>query len=160
MSFQSNAFQSNAFQMDAGVTPTPTAGGGKPGRAGRKRRLQVQIDAEVFEVASEVEAVALLTRAREMACTVAAEALAKAPRRLKLPPPKIRIVAPDYGDAWVQQLQAQIEATRAAIADVYRQAALDARTAQQAAVAQMQRALRIEQAAEADDEEALMALLL
>lgn len=120
---------------DAGAAPiavvTPQGGRGrKPLRVRRKH--YVEIDNQYFEVAGPHEAEAILAGLRERAQEAAKSAVRKAQRksRGKVAPapvaPRLALRDPDYADLWTQHLQAQIDATNAAIAETYRQVALSA----------------------------------
>jgi hypothetical protein len=108
--FQPNAFQTNAFQIAGGVTATelqvtigivqdddtvsinlnlPAVFTGAGGKARRRRPLLVEIDEEVFEVASMEEAVALLEQAREEARKQADLVIERARKATKRPPRKV-----------------------------------------------------------------------
>jgi hypothetical protein len=120
------------------VTPTPSTqqqSGGVPKRR-RERKYQVEIDGEVFNVASPEEAQELLHEAeevaREQAETVAERAanapkrqrrkrLADAARTLKVPEVRVEDAEIDEGAAAIQaQAQAFIERVNAMFADTMR----------------------------------------
>lgn len=120
---------------DAGAAPiavvTPQGGRGrKPLRVRRKH--YVEIDNQYFEVAGPHEAEAILAGLRELAQEAAKAAVRKAQRKgrgrdVSAPiAPRLKLRDPDYGDMWTQQLQAQIDATNAAIAATYQRVALSA----------------------------------
>ena len=130
------------------VTTAPTTGAGRhikgrgKGKRPLHRRILVEIDGETFEVSTEAEAIELMQAARDLARQAADKlaqaALAKAEasskpasreRALHIPVPVIKLAAPDSGDELAQFVQAQLDATRAAIADIY-DAALRAAQAQ------------------------------
>jgi hypothetical protein len=144
--FQRTGF---AFQQEAdGQQPYPKPAG-RPSK--RKRRLEVEIDGQVFEVESIQQAQALLDRAREIAQAKALEIVSPlVEQRLRDKPPEgkpIRVPAPKVytADAELQEI---VIRARHSIAKVYRQAALDAEIR-----------LRIQlQEIEDDDEDLLMLL--
>lgn len=114
----------------AAAVVSPGGRGHKPLRV--RRRHYVEIDGEYFEVAGPREAESILARLRAQAQEAAKTAVRKAQRKGKgktaAQPvaPRLALRDPDYGDMWTQQLQAQIDATNAAIAETYRQVALSA----------------------------------
>jgi hypothetical protein len=133
-----------------GLTPTVTGGvgtsavtpdvGGSGKRRRQRRRIEVEIDGEVFEVASEQEGHDLLMQARalaeEAAQAKAEKAIAKAQRKASpasqdrafaVAAPRIEFSAPSMDDALAQQVRAQVEAAQAAIDAIYEQAMSRAR---------------------------------
>jgi hypothetical protein len=148
--FQSSAFAFTGFQEDAPVVQTEVAAGRSTKKHRRTHRYEVEIDGEIFEVRSAAEATQLLAHAREMARVTADRAVAQAESKqpedeaIAVAPPVIRLrreqsTASDY---LMQRIQAQVEATQAAIEAIY--------------------ALAMRQSAQArhDDEDAVMALLM
>lgn len=137
-----------------GRTPEPPAGHAT--RKRRAHRYEVEIDGEVFEVRSAAEAMELLAKAREMAHVTAARAVAKTaarqevaeaePDELAAPVIKLRREQSIASDYLLQRIQAQVEATQAAVAEIYAQA-------QQEAAAKRAQMLQ-------DDEDAITALLM
>jgi len=142
-----------AFAID-GAAPdvAPKVGAGRASK-GKRRRVTVEIDGETFDVASAEEARQLLTQAREVAQEAAPRAVAEAKRPEAVIIPHVVLVQPDYASEFFQQLQAQIDATNAAIAAVYRDA-----VAAQALVARQQAEAIIAQRI-ADDEDDIESLL-
>lgn len=129
--FGSAQFGSDWWGECGGSAGASTGGrvrGRKPLRVRRKH--YVEIDGEYFEVSGPREAEAILARVRELAQEAAKSAVRKAQRKSKgkvAPPPvapRLALRDPDYADLWTQQLQAQIDATNAAIAETYRRVAL------------------------------------
>ena len=143
------------------VVPPPVVEdiGGKGKPRSYRRRIQVEIDGEVFEVRSEAEGIRLLMQARELAKNSAAKAtelaankaasktsLAAQARAMIVPIPQIRLIEPDYSDPLSQQIQASVDAAQADIEAIYR-AAIQAARIHFAAMQQ-------------DEDEAIMLLLL
>ena len=101
-----------------------------PKPAGRKRRrLEVEIDGQVFEVESLDHAQALLDRAKAIALAKAAEIVEPiVEKRMASMPPKgrpIRVPAPQIS-THSDELVSMVVRFRHEIAKIYRQAALDA----------------------------------
>lgn len=106
------------------VEETVRAGGG----GGKRKKQIVEIRGKLFEVSGPREAELLLARAREAAQEAAEKVVRKAQGKGKAVEPvvpQLSLRDPDYGDMWTQQLQAQIDAANAAIADIYRRAAAE-----------------------------------
>jgi hypothetical protein len=110
----------------AAPAATPV-GHGKPSR----RRHYVEIDGQYFEVRDHAQAVQILTKLHEAAKETAAEAAKAAVVKAKASPkavapevvvPRMAVVKPDYTKEFVQQLQAQVDATNAQIAETYKAA--------------------------------------
>lgn len=105
-----------------GVVSTPdiAVGGGKP----RRRRHYVEIDGQYFEVRDHEHAVEILTKLHEAAKEAAPVAVKKAVAEKKQPaPPVMRVVKPDYRQEFVQQLQAQVDAANARMAQLWQETA-------------------------------------
>lgn len=105
---------------DSGSTPaaveTPQGGSAK-----RRYRTRIRVDGQEFEVDSPQNAVVLMVRAREAAEEAAPVAVSKAKSRKRKPPvpPKLELLGESDGSLETQQLQAQVDATNAYIAQVY-----------------------------------------
>lgn len=112
--------------VDAPAVTTPAVGHvGKP----RRKREYVEIDGQYFEVKDQKQAIEILTKlheaAKETAAAAAKEAVAKAVAKKVKPEvvaPRMAVVKPDYSKAFVQELQAKVDATNAQIAEIYKQA--------------------------------------
>lgn len=127
-----------AVSWDRGTTPTPPpAPTQQIGGVGKKRRIYIKIDDDVFEVATQQEAEQLFLQARELAQATAAKAATKAVakaaraktpaakrRAESMPLPQIAIVVdPGFNHPeFAHQLQAQGDAASAYIAAIYAQA--------------------------------------
>ena len=120
-----NAFQRTgfAFQQELGTVYPPPAG------RKRRRKLEVEIDGQVFEVESLDHAQALLDRAKAIALSKAAEIVEPiVEKRMASMPPKgrpIRVPAPQIS-THSDELVSMVVRFRHEIAKIYRQAALDA----------------------------------
>ena len=94
-------------------------GGGK----GRRKRHYVEIDGQYFEVRDHQHAVEIMTKLHEAAQEAAPVAVKAAAEKAQEPViPRMVVVKPDYGNEFIQRLQAQVDAVNARIAQVYRQA--------------------------------------
>lgn len=139
--------------------PTPTKKRGIPPiHHARRRGILVEVDGELFVVDTIVQAEALLRQARELAEEIAPEAAAE-----EREPPRVTVSA-DADPALARlaaQAQADIEAAyqRAAEARAKRLRDEALQLAVMSAQAQLS-AARIAQAAEEDDEDALLAMLM
>lgn len=135
------------------VVETPVAavqGGGKP----RRRRYQVEIDGEVFDVESQADAEALLELARKEAERLAEVAIERATKRLKTPARKVmadaRKALPVPVVSVPPDMRAMADAILAQIRETYRS------TLHTIEIAALMRDR--ERAIEEDDEEVLMLL--
>lgn len=148
--FQCGLFQPDVFQNDCAVAPTGTAVGhvGKPSRP--RQRHFVHVDGVDYEVRSQAEAVEILTKLRELAQKrvqrQARKAVAKSVEAPVYTPLRATVKIDDYATVWAQQLQAQVDAANAEIAQQYAEAVAAAQVWQR------------RQMAEQDDEDALIAL--
>lgn len=143
------------------ATSSVVVGASRTNKPKRKRHY-VEIDGQYFEVRDHQHAVEILTKLHEAAKEAAPVAVKKAAEKPAPAPvevPVMRVVKPDYGQQFVQQLQAQVDATNAAIAREYASAQL-AHQQTLALVIQQTLALAKQQqdAADDDDINALIAL--
>jgi hypothetical protein len=141
MAFQSGGFQAGGFQQGGAVVSSTT---GQPGAGSAKRRRKykqkhfVTIDGKDYAVASLADAMELLAEAREEVAEAVAE---KQPVKL----PRIRVKGPKGPELLelVEMVSHERELLRAAYANVQRDAEI---------------ARLMYEAAEQDDEDALLAL--
>jgi hypothetical protein len=131
-----------------------------PGR----RKVVVEIDGERFVVRDVGEAVELLRLARETALetapAVAVKSVASDKKKGKTPAiriPVVRVVSADGRDEVTAQIAAEVNAARAQIAEIYRQAAIASIAKAEEAEADSVAMLMI---ADDEDDEALIKLLL
>src|SRR6185295_5915506 len=148
--FQADAFQFDAFQIDGSAPATgPDVGGvghGKGRGDGKgtkpRRKVYVKIDDELFEVASEADALQLIQMAHAAAQEAAQKAAEKAVKRaakatkpaqkaraLRMPSPQVEVVDPGYSDDFTHLLRAQVDAVRAQITQIYANALVAAQIA-------------------------------
>lgn len=132
------AAQQVSVQAAAGVI----AAGRKPQRKRKQRRMVVEVDGEMFEVSSIVEAEQLLARATE----VAEQQIAKAPLKKRVT--LVREIPQIKTD--VPILRPVVMEARQRIRKVYEDAARDAEIAR----------LLMQRVREEDEEDALLALML
>lgn len=149
--FQCGLFQPNVFQNDCAVAPTATTPVGHVGKPSRPRQRHfVHIDGVDYEVRSQAEAVEILAKLHELAAKraqrQARKAVAKSVDAPVYTPIRATVKIDDYSTVWAQQLQAQVDAANAQVAQQYAAAV-------EAAQIWMRR-----QMAEQDDEDALIAL--
>jgi hypothetical protein len=148
--------------------PSTAAGHGGTAARYRRRRIEVEIDGEIFPVASEEEGRELLLKSREAAKQAAQAAVVRAAakaekktspaaveRALALSTPRISLRADDRSEALAQAIQAQVDAAQAAIDEDYA-------TARRMAYAYVRQRLQDEQRQRelAADEEEVIAMIL
>lgn len=109
---------------------TPAAGGGGARRRRRPEIHYVVIDGVDHRVSSVEEAKEILLKLREVAAKrvqrQARKAVAKAPEAPVIQPIRATVKIEDYGTVFAQQLQAQVDAANAQIAEQYAQAVASA----------------------------------
>jgi len=118
--------QAASYSTTGTFAPPETQGGGIGGKSRKRRKHVLEVDGKYYEVSGANEAKAILAKLRRQAKKDAVAAIKKASSDSTPEPPQITLQEPDYSDSWVQQLQAQIDAANAAIAEMYRRIAEEA----------------------------------
>lgn len=112
------------------VTATTPAAGGGGARRRRQEYHYVVVDGVDYRVSSPEQAKEILLKLRELAAKrvqrQARKAVAKAPEAPVIQPIRATVKIEDYGTVFAQQLQAQVDAANAQIAEQYAQAVASA----------------------------------
>jgi len=147
-------FQAFIDGILAGAVPKPSGG---LSRKSRKRRYLVEIDGEFFDADSVIDVQSLLAQAEETAKESAQRDVINAPdvRKIRIKPPKVRVQTVSGKPTNSVTIQRDVAKTQRRINAIYLKAQKEIEQ-----IREISSLMRVKIAAEEDEEETIIALLL